>query len=183
MTNRENVDKYIIPERKKDKEKSIVSDDGLYKLNVSWYSCNNKPEDNYWDFSRGLLTEISTGKIIADIRRNYPDFWYCFVDHPNGNKYLLCGEDYQGYTVINCKTGERHDFLPEEAKGGFGFCWVEIINFSGTELTVCGCHWACPFENVTYDFSIPEKQPYPELLREYENYEDLEDEDEDLEND
>jgi hypothetical protein len=178
----DNEEKYFIPENKEDGEKEYLSDDGLYKLNISWYRIG-KPEDHYWNYSRGIVTEIKTEKIIADIKRNYSGFWHRFLTHPNGNKYLLCGQDYQGYTVINCTTGERHDYLPSEAKKGLGFCWIEVEPLEGgKKIEVYGCYWGAPFEYVTYDFSNPDILPYLELGRRYDTdttgYEEYEEEDE-----
>lgn len=107
--------------------------------------------------------------------------------HSNGHDYLLCGEDYQGYTVIELDTKERKDLLPEsvpkqytykdqngvEKSGvvdtypnGYGFCWADIKPSPDRNvLAVSGCYWACPYEVVLYDFSDPMRLPYWEIER------------------
>lgn len=151
-------------DKKRDRVKEIISPSGKYKLTISYYAQG----EGYWDFTRGVVVDISSGKIIADVKRNYSDFWHCFVVHPNGYEYLLCGENYQGYSIINCDTGKRVDYLPEEAKKGWGFCWIDCQSIEGGyKLDVEGCYWGAPYEKVIYDFSHPEELPYPELSRDY----------------
>jgi hypothetical protein len=170
---------YFTPDRKKDGMKEVFSEDGLYKIQIFGYGMG----EGYWDFTQGIVSEVKTGKIIADVKRNYSDFWYRFIVHPNGNEYLLCGEDYQGYTVINCNTGKRYDYLPPEAAKGWGFCWTaaEPID-DGNKIEVYGCFWGAPFEYVIYDFSNPESLPYPELSRRTDDYDYEEDDEEGIEN-
>jgi hypothetical protein len=155
----------------KDKSKYSISETGNYSLDVTWYTTGK----GCWNYSRGIVKDVKTGNIIADVKRNYSSFWFEWVKHENGNEYLLCGENYQGYTCINLTQEKRYDYLPEEAKEGVGFCWTNAKN-CGNELVVEGCIWACPFEEVIYDFSNPDVIPYKEINRKYldedEDYED-----------
>ena len=44
---------------------------------------------------------------IAAVNRNYSSFWYCFIENhaTTGHDYLLCGDDYQSFTVCDLTTG------------------------------------------------------------------------------
>jgi hypothetical protein len=75
-------------------------------------------------------------------------------DHPNGNDYLFCGEDYQGYSLINLTTGAYKVHRPEAMLKGFGFCFASVsYSPDFKKLVVHGCYWACPYEVRVYDIS------------------------------
>src|SRR2546430_1618277 len=92
-------------------EEEFASPSGLYKLQVLIYGPGKEPS---WHFSRGMVTRRSDGCVIADVKRNIGHFWHIWVEHPNGNEYLLCGEDYQGYSVINLSRELYQAYFPEE---------------------------------------------------------------------
>lgn len=103
---------------------------------------------------------------MADIKRNFDNFSHAWVAHPDGNEYLLCGEDYQGYTVIGLRSGEMVVHFPPEAFKGGGFCWADALpSPDGLTLAVFGCFWACPYELVFFDFSNPMQLPLTGLAR------------------
>lgn len=119
----------------------------------------------YSDTSVGRVYEGE--RLIATVRRNYHSFQFAFVeDHPSGGDYMVCGEDYQGQTVVNLKTGEVKSYVPEAAKHGVGFCWVNAeLSPDNSMLLVDGCYWACPYEVWVVDFSDPMTLPWPVLFR------------------
>lgn len=140
---------------------------------------SHETREGCWNYTSGVVTKGA--KTIARIKRNYSSFVYTFVTHPNGMKYLICGEDYQGYTVINLTDEVIYNYIPKAWEKGFGFCWIEhTFDKETCELTVYGCVWACPFENRVYDFTDPSKMPY-KLLRAEDAP--LEDDDDDEEED
>lgn len=115
-----------------------------------------------WDFS--VATIYKNDAEIIQVKRNYRHFWYEFCEHPDGNTYFLCGEDYQGQTVVNLNTKEKKSYRPPEAEKGFGFCWVNAkASPNGEFLAVEGCIWAAPYEFRLYDFSDPMALPWPEV--------------------
>ena len=124
-----------------------LSPSGKYKLTVT--------SDDHWK-SRGVVTRVSDGKKIAVVERNYcsfPALW--LEDHPKGD-FLLCGEDYQGHTVIDVKTGGRRSTLMEGAGQGHGFCMIDARYDSLWQVViVSGCIWAGPSEFRLYDYSDP----------------------------
>ena len=136
-----------------DLKKEYVSPSGAYKLVV----IPHKTREGSWNVTEGLVYRQGSDKPIERVCRNYSSFPFLWVEpHNNGHSYLVCGEDYQGQTVIELDTGKRRDHLPEAATEGFGFCWVHYKYDPGTDLiTVAGCIWAAPYEYRFYDFSDP----------------------------
>lgn len=136
------------------------SPSGMYSLETARYSSGKSA----WGFSRGVVTRQGDGEIIADVRRNYARFWHAWVGHPNGNEYLLCGEDYQGYSVVNLTKAESHIYFPDAGYQGSGFCWSAVYpSPDGLMLAVDGCCWACPYKLVFYDFRSPDLLPLGEV--------------------
>jgi hypothetical protein len=147
--------------RDPDSTQTHVSPSGLFNLEISGYA--TKPDA--WNYSRGVVRDLNN-VILADVKRNYSSFWYTWIQHPNGCEYLLCGEDYQGYSVINLTKGTTKVYFPDEGYGGTGFCWTAVYpSPDNLVLAVDGCYWACPYEIVFYDFTDPERLPLLELGR------------------
>ena len=65
--------------------------------------------------SRGLLTRISDGTVMADIKQRYHDeLAYAEINHPNGNIYIVAPDWSNGtYHVINLTTGVTTLCTPE----------------------------------------------------------------------
>ena len=162
LEKRKRIEQFFIPENlKTDSGKVDISPSGKFRIEISQYSTPNG-----WGYSRGIVTNTSNNEVIADIKRNYGHFWHTWVDHPNGNEYLLCGEDYQGYSVVNLNTEKYHVYFPEEGFQGAGFCWAAVNpSPDSLVLAVDGCYWASPYDLVIFDFRNPEIIPYPEIAR------------------
>ena len=150
-----------MPENAKlDSRKEHLSPSGKYKLVVTPFATS----PGSWSYSQGLVYVIGFDSPIAEVQRNYGAFPFLWVEgHQNGHDYLVCGADYQGQTVIELQTRKRRDFLPDDAKKGFGFCWSEYrYDEASSLLLVCGCIWAAPYEYRFYDFQDP-MSGWPEL--------------------
>lgn len=148
--------------RTADSERTFGSPSGNFCLETSDYL--TRP--NTCSCSRGVVKRIADGTTIADVKRNYGIFWHSWVQHANGCEYLLCGEDYQGYSVINLTEERCITFFPDEGYQGRGFCWTAAYaSPDSLVLAVDGCYWACPSEVVLYDFREPESLPLRELAR------------------
>jgi predicted protein tyrosine phosphatase len=142
-------------------EKRVESPSGKYFLSTSVWS----GDDGGWHYSRGLVGRIDDGSIVADIQRNHAMFWHSWVVQGEG-EYLLCGEDYQGYNVIDLGSGRNVFTFPPEAFEGRGFCWTAVKPSPDRKtLAVEGCYWACETELVLFDFSNPMASPLPEKRR------------------
>ena len=143
-------------------KEEFLSPSNKYILSVEYY----KTGKNTWEYSRGIVRATENEEIIADIKRNYSNFWHAWCKHQNENEYLLCGEDYQGQTVVNLTARKTTNYFPESGNKGVGFCWVNAYPSPDSKiLAVDGCVWACPYEIVLYDFSDPDSLPYKELYR------------------
>ena len=143
--------------------KEETSPNGKYKFTLSL----SKKIEGYWQWS---ICKIYTSNddFISVVHRNYTHFPFAWIEnHPDGHDYLICGEDYQGQTIIQLDTKLRKDFIPDSAKHGAGFCWIEI-EYTGFDncLIVIGCYWGASEERVAYDFSKPMSFPYLEIGRE-----------------
>lgn len=146
----------------KSQRETIESPSGNYVLTIDSYITG----PNSWKYTRGVVLRVGSRTVIADIKRNYSHFWHSWVQHANGNEYLLCGEDYQGQTVVNLTAGTVEHFFPDSGFAGFGFCWTAAYPSSDSEIiAVDGCYWACPYEVVFFDFSRPDELPYREYFR------------------
>lgn len=143
---------FFVPENAGDSHE-VLSPSGKYKLVVTSF----KTGAGSWSYTQGSVFRIDSDEPIAVVQRNYSRFPHAFVEgHPNGHAYLVCGEDYQGQTVVELDTGRRRELLPEEAKKGHGFCWASYEYVPTMQaLLVDGCFWACPYEYRFYDFSDP----------------------------
>jgi hypothetical protein len=140
-----------------------ISPSGKYKLVFRYFG--TKP--GCWSYTQGKVFRVGLDEPIAVVNRNYSSFPFEFIEgHPNGHPYLVCGENYQGQTVIELDTGKRLDFLPNAAEEGFGFCWAMSRFDAATQLLIVwGCYWACPYECRIFDFSDP-MEGWPELKNE-----------------
>lgn len=159
---RKEIEAFFVESNKLDDLEPQVSPSGKYSLNVSKY----KTRENAWAFTRGIVKEVSTGEVIADVKRNYSHFWFCWCLHPNGNEYLLCGEDYQGQTLVNLTQKRVQNTFPNAGYDGYGFCWADVtMSPNKSIIAVEGCYWACPYDIVFFDFRNPDEFPPKELKR------------------
>ncbi|BBH22012.1 hypothetical protein Back11_33570 [Paenibacillus baekrokdamisoli] len=159
---REQQSFYFQEHFKSDKTETYISPSLKFTLTVEhFYYSEGIVGKNY---TRGTVTNnVDESKIIID--RNYSHFLFKWVTQGE-HEYLLCGQDYQGYTMVDLSNNEIIDFVPEEAYEGDGFCWAAIYNYNTHNILVVeGCFWAAEYEIVFYDFSEPLKLPYKEIMR------------------
>jgi hypothetical protein len=153
------ISKFFVPKNAGKVFEDKLSPDGKYRIVIAPYATKK----DCWNFSQGLVFRVGSDKPLFEVQRNYCSFPYSWIDHPNSHQYLVCGEDYQGQTVLELDTGKRLDFVPTEAKDGVGFCWANYrFDVTSKILVVCGCIWACPYEFRFYDFSDP-MNGWPEI--------------------
>jgi uncharacterized protein YuzB (UPF0349 family) len=136
----------------------VYSPSKKYFILIEKYSIPDAPS-----FSRGKVFNASTNQLIADVKRNHQHFMYCWVTL-NRKEYLLCGEDYQGHTVIDLAAKNVYNYIDENALEGLGFCWQDIHpSPDGRLLVVEGSYFPGLKTVVVYDFSNPTKLPLPKL--------------------
>lgn len=154
--------KFATAKRTADPAREVLSPSGRFIFREESF----QNVETGWRYSRGVLRRDHDGAVMADIKRNHGGFWHAWVQHPNEHEYLLCGEDYQGYSIIECDTGRMAVHFPDEGHEGLGFCWYAVRpSPDGRTLAVEGCYWACPSEIVFVDFTDPLTLPLPELAR------------------
>jgi hypothetical protein len=142
-------DEMFVPENKVENSEEVYdSPSKKYRLVVTSY----KMGDNAWQYTKGdifVLTE--EGPVwLCDVRRNYGVFWHTWVEgHVSDSKdYLLCGESYIGYTVVDLARGTK--------KSTESVCWCPYgmtLSSCGRILVVDGCYWACGAQYFILDFS------------------------------
>jgi hypothetical protein len=140
-----------------------VSPSGKYKLVVT----RHPSQPGIGERSLGRVFKMGSDTPVIEVRRNYRSFPFAWVEeHPhNQHDYLLCGENYQGQTLVDLTLGTKESTLPSMAGMGFGFCWADIQPSPDKKtLAVEGCFWAAPYECVFYDFTVP-RLPVLELQR------------------
>ncbi len=161
---RGSIDKFFLPENAQTAHQTAhKSPSGKYTLLVTPYFTKK----GSWSYTLGEVYRVESEGAepvkVAEVRRNYGsmiEFWV--ESHPlTGNDYLVTGEDYQGFTVVNLTTGKVTSHIPDDAFEGHGWCPVVFQHFpmpdtSKVVLKVSGCYWACPYEVRLYDFSDPD---------------------------
>ena len=117
--------------------KEHLSPSGKYKLVTECYGFKKG-----WNYSKGSVFRQGEDEPLFEVYRNYGHFTFLFVeDHPNSHAYLVCGEDYQGQTVLELDTGKRKDYLPRDGIVGHGFCWTaKRFNATSQILIVDGAN-------------------------------------------
>ncbi|MGO4500091.1 hypothetical protein AB4114_29875 [Paenibacillus sp. 2RAB27] len=100
----------------------INSPSKKFKLVVHHY--NHEEGITRYNYTKGIVTD-SDNNIIDTIYRNLDPFLYSWVE-VNGTEYLLCGLDYQGYSVVDLLNRQTKHYIPEEAYKGRGFCWASL---------------------------------------------------------
>jgi len=136
---------YVEENRLVDKRVVHTSPCESYTLTVDYYGTGK----GTWNYSRGRVYHFNGGGPIADVKRNYGSFPFSWVEHPNGNAYLYCGEDYQSYTIVDLGKGTR-------VTKAIGFCWASHHANPGSRyFAIEGCYWGCPVDVWVYDLEDP----------------------------
>lgn len=151
----------FVPDKAGEPDEPEMSPSDKYKLVVTPYETRK----GCWSYSQGDLYRQGEDTPLFTVRRNYRHFPFCWVEeHPDGHDYLVCGEDYQGYTILQLDTGERRDIFPQAGHAGSGWCFVDYDHSPGKDMIeVEGCYWACPYGTRIYDFRNPMDGPLPML--------------------
>jgi len=153
---------YFQEQYKTSERDESISPSKRFSLTIEYYE--HVEGIRHYNYSLGTIRDTEK-KIFSIVKRNYSHFPFQWIQK-KGREYILCGIDYQGYTIIDLETGQTESFIPEEAYEGHGFCWAAMYYQTDTDkLIVDGCYWACPYELVVYDISEPMQIPYKELFR------------------
>lgn len=162
ITEREEAFKHFQDQFKTDERDESHSPSSKFKLVIEYYEYIEGIRR--FSYSKGIITN-QKNEIVTVINRNYGIFPYQWIEK-DGKEYLLCGTDYQGYTIVELQTGQTNSYVPESAYEGLGFCWVAMYHKTDNDkLAVEGCIWAHEYEIVIYDIENPMALPYKEIIR------------------
>lgn len=158
-TARREVERYFSPSNRLDKVTQVTSPCGRYQLEIERY----RTIQGGSDYSRGILTDLTTKQRLADIKRSAADFWYCWVSQ--GDKmFLVCAEDPQGYTIVDIDAKTTYSYIDPKARSGFGFEWLDVKpSPDGKYLAVQGNYMDTDKYTVLYDFKCPTRLPLLKL--------------------
>lgn len=159
---RKSVEAYFDGARCEPNTKLFLLHDGStvpYTLEVNQFT--TKP--GCWGYAMGSVFMRGETTPLFKIKRNYPHFWYCFVPkHPSGDQFLLCGEDYQGMTVLNLTKRTERVYFPRAALRGVGWCATSgVPSNNGKTIALTGCIWGGPEDLRLLDFRDPLMLPLP----------------------
>jgi len=136
-----------------------ISLNNLFDLEINYYKTNKEIPN----FSQGIITNNKTFHNIY-INRNYSDFPFLFITHTNGRCYLICGEEYQGFTVVNLNTQQKINHFSKGYLTNKGFCPYEwLYDRDNNYLNILGCDYYGKEEIITYDFHNPDKEKYKRI--------------------
>ncbi|MCL6456529.1 MAG: hypothetical protein K6T85_00845 [Gorillibacterium sp.] len=163
IKDRESFLRFFQEKYKTDESEVFYSPSQKYKLTVVHYEHHEGIVRH--DYTQGIITKEDDVDYKVEIKRNFGTFLFQWTNQA-AKDYLLCGQDYQGYTIVDLESQEIHDYIPEESYDSEGFCWA-AIHFSHhvNVLVVEGCFCAAEYEIVCYDFSNPAELPYKEIKR------------------
>lgn len=133
-----------------------------YRVEVSEYETGG----NSWHVLKIRVIDTKDNRVV-DIKRNYSSVAYRYCEQ-RGKGYLITGEDYQGFTIVDLEKMESASYVPEAAKEGNGWCPLDFLDWNEdkNELVVEGCFWACPYTKRIYeafDFENPDFDMYTEI--------------------
>jgi hypothetical protein len=157
-------DFFVAEYHEPEEDEEHLSPSGKYKLTIQDYNTSKATGKCSWNYTRGIVTDVETGEVLGDVKRNYSRFWHLWLVQEE-KEYLLCGESYQGYGVVDPQEKTVQHHLPKEAEEGNGFCFSEVKQTASDKIMVHGCYWACPYEVRIYDVSNPTELPYPMIDR------------------
>ena len=109
------------------KRKQYESPEKKYVLSITPVAF--REDGRYWAYTIGKVykkTKNKTGKLVVTIHRNSEKFPFAFFEGLDGKDYFICGEDYQGQTIVCLNNGDRVDFIGEKAKRNMEFCWQKF---------------------------------------------------------
>lgn len=89
------------------------SPSGKYTLELVPYVVKDRRSPYYCVVE---IIRTSDGERMGKVVRNEADFPFLFVEDYEGKDYLLCAEDYQGFTIINITEGKKYDYIAEKSK-------------------------------------------------------------------
>ena len=128
----------------------VQSPSGMFRLTIQTY----RTGPGSWNYTRGTVTRVRDGAVVADIKRNLSTFLHSFV-RKDDREYLITGRAYTSQTIIDLERGIEYEPDGDPYRDS-GFCWAACEAApDGNTLVVNGCVWACPYELRFFDVTDP----------------------------
>ena len=135
-----------------------LSPSGRYALNVTEYEWREANRAS--TFSAVTISDTQNEQKLLEFKAE-DQFRHGWVQRGE-NEYLLCAELRGAQTVIEFPTLKLETYFVSSDD----FIWVEFYPAAdANKVVVLGCHWACPYEFIAYDFSFPLSLLLPILAR------------------
>lgn len=155
-------DAFKIGKPKMHLSKTIDSPSGKYSLETTPYEIKK----GGWDYCEGKIYNNIDDEYLISVYRNYGHFPYTWLEgHPKGD-FLICGEDYQGITIVDLIKGRNYSWINDSAEKGNGFCSSSFyISPEMNKIAICGCFWGGPYEILFMEFpkNDPTDLPWKEI--------------------
>jgi hypothetical protein len=135
-----------------------LSPSGQYVLEVSEHNWREPGRSSTFS-AVTILDAVSERKLLEfNAEDRFRHGWVQQGDQ----EYLLCGELQGGQTVVELALAQLETYFVSTDD----FIWTEFYpSPNSKKLVVLGCHWACPFEFIAYDFSSAMNLPLPMISR------------------
>jgi hypothetical protein len=139
--------------------KAEVSPSGNYELKIQnhiWRGLNASA-----DFANVEVWDIHSRTKLLEFNSE-DTFWHIWVEK-DAKEYLVFAEHRGGQSVIEFPALKFESYFQDIND----FIWIEFHpSPNKSKLAIIGCHWACPYEVVVYDFRFPMNLPFSIVTRE-----------------
>lgn len=138
--------------------KTIESPSGKYSIEKTPFEITK----NGWDYCEARFYNNLDDEYILSVYRNYGTFPYCWLEgHPMGD-FVICGEDYQGLTLVDLIGGRTTSFISDSAQQGNGFCAASFdVSPEMNRLAIEGCYWGGPYELMVLEIPLKAPMQFP----------------------
>lgn len=143
---------------------SSISPSNDYELkiqNYEWRGKNAQGRDAGANFARVEVWNIQKQKKVLEFD-SQDTFWHIWIQK-DSKEFLVFAEHRGGQSVIEFPSLKFESYF----KSYDDFIWTEFHPSPDLQkLAIIGCHWACPYEAVIYEFSSPLQLPLTIIFRE-----------------
>lgn len=148
---------YFIEENKiQDFYEKHISPSTRFQLEIYKYQTSTSDSQRRtWEYTRGIISDLSTNEIIFDVKRNYTQLHFSWFTK-NNSEWIFCGENYHYPTLYDLHNRKVHK--PSTINGVSNtyheFIWTEVSpNRDSTILAVLGCVWGAQYEVIFYNIT------------------------------
>jgi len=128
-----------------------------FTMTIDYYKAENHP-----NITKATIYNLLDKKVI-ELNRNYSNFPFITIKHTNGNEYLIYGEEYQGFTILNLNTLKKINHYSQfyyKRKGDSPYEWK--YDDKNNILYITACDYYGKELYLIYDFEFPEERSLPQ---------------------